>query len=257
LIVSGPIVIVEEGDGPVIATAIHDGHELRPEVAAQIALDDAARLREEDPFTAKIASRVPTRLVATRSRFEVDLNRPRDKATYASAADCWGLEPWCAMPPPGMLERSLAEYDEFYATLERVLRERERRYGRFVVLDIHSYNHCRDGVGCPADPEANPEVNVGTGSVDRDRWGALVDRFCTDLAGCEGGLDVRENIKFQGGHMSRWIHQTFPNTGCALALEFKKTFMDEWTGTPDHAAIARLSRAVAATLPGLARSLGV
>ena len=129
--------------------------------------------------------------------------------------------------------QSLALYDEFYATLERVLRDRERRYGKFVVLDVHSYNHCRDGAGCAADPAQNPEVNVGTGSVDRARWGPLVDRFMCDLA--EHGLDVRENIKFQGGHMSRWIHQTFPTTGVALALEFKKTFMDEWTGVVDDA----------------------
>ncbi|MBA2540751.1 MAG: N-formylglutamate amidohydrolase [Deltaproteobacteria bacterium] len=248
-----PIVIVEEGDGPIVATAIHDGHALRAEVAAQMALDDATRLREEDPFTERIAAVVPTRLIATRSRFEVDLNRPRDTAVYMSKADCWGLEAWCKPLPPELRTRSLAEYDAFYAELERVLRERVRVYGRFVVLDVHSYNHCRDGAGCAADPEANPEVNVGTGTVDRARWGALVDRFCGDLAGC--GLDVRENVKFKGGHMSRWIHETFPETGCALALEFKKTFMDEWTGIADDAHLARLARAVASTLPGLTESL--
>ncbi|HEY5928084.1 MAG TPA: N-formylglutamate amidohydrolase [Kofleriaceae bacterium] len=251
-----PIVIVDEGDGPIVATAIHDGHGLRAEVAERIALDDAVRLREEDPFTARIASQVPTRIIVTRSRFEVDLNRQRDKAVYACAADCWGLELWREPPPAELVARSLAEYDAFYATLERVLRERERKYGRFVVLDVHSYNHCRAGVGCAADPDANPEVNVGTGSLDRGRWGSLVERFCQELSGFDGGLDVRENVKFQGGHMSRWIHATFPTTGCALALELKKTFMDEWTGQPDHDHIARLARAVAATLPGLTESLG-
>jgi N-formylglutamate deformylase len=251
-----PLVIVDEGDGPIVATAIHDGHALRPEVAARLALDEAARLREEDPFTARIAARVPTRIVVTRSRFEVDLNRPRDQAVYVRPEDCWGLEVWREPPPADLLARSLAEYDAFYTALERVLRDRERRYGRFVVLDVHSYNHCRAGAGCAADPKTHPEVNVGTGSLDRDRWGALVDRFCRELSALGGGLDVRENVKFRGGHMSRWIHQTFPKTGCALALEFKKTFMDEWTGRPDHDHVARLARAVAATLPGLTESLG-
>ena len=250
-----PIVIVDEGDGPIVATAIHDGHALRPDCAARIALDEAARLREEDPFTARIAAVAPTRLVVTRSRFEVDLNRPRDKAVYLRAGDCWDLEVWREPPTPELIERSLAEYDTFYTTLERVLRARERKYGRFVVLDVHSYNHCREGAGCAADAAANPEVNVGTGSLDRSRWGSLVERFCRELSGFGGGLDVRENVKFQGGHMSRWIHATFPTTGCALALELKKTFMDEWTGTLDDAHIARLARAVAATLPGLTESL--
>ena len=63
--------------GPVIAVANHNGHELRSEVAALSALDKASRLREEDPFTGEWAEVVPTSLVARRSRFEVDLNRPR------------------------------------------------------------------------------------------------------------------------------------------------------------------------------------
>jgi N-formylglutamate amidohydrolase len=244
-----PIVIVDEGEGPIIATAIHDGHHLREECAAGGALDDAARLREEDPYTARIAALVPTRLIATRSRFEVDLNRPREKAVYTCPADAWGLECWREAPSPELISRSLAVYDEFYATLERVLRDREQRYGKFVVLDVHSYNHCRDGK--PAPEAENPEVNLGTESVDRTRWGALIDRFCADLA----PLDVRENVKFKGGAMSRWINARFPTTGCALALEFKKTFMDESTGVPDDARVTALARAVARTLPGLAESL--
>ena len=55
--------------------------------------------------------------------------------------------------------------------------------------------------------------------------------------------------------MSAWIHRTFPTTGCALALEFKKTFMDEWSGRVDAAHLAELSRALASTLPGLVESL--
>ena len=250
---NGPIVIVHEGDGPIIATAIHDGHGLREDCVGCMALDEATRLREEDPHTARIAARVPTRLVVTRSRFEVDLNRPRDKAVYACAEDAWGLDVWRDGPAPELVQRSLAQYDEFYATLERVLRDRERRYGKFVVLDVHSYNHCRDGVGCAADPEKNPEVNVGTGSVDRARWGTLVDNFMRELSA--HGLDVRENVKFQGGHMSRWVHQTFPTTGVALALEFKKTFMNEWTGEVDDARVDELASALASTLPGLVESL--
>ncbi|MEO8702981.1 MAG: N-formylglutamate amidohydrolase [Kofleriaceae bacterium] len=245
------IVIVDEGEGPIIATAIHDGHALRPECAALTGLDDATRLREEDPYTGRIGARVPTRLVATRSRFEVDLNRPRDKAVYTCAADAWNLECWRESPPPALVERSLAEYDAFYAELERVLRDREHRYGKFVVLDVHSYNHRRDGSA--ADVAGNPEINLGTGTVDRARWAGLVDRFRGDLAAA--GFDIRENIKFKGGQMSRWVHERFPQTGCALALEFKKTFMDEWTGVPDDAHVDRLARAVAATLPGLVESL--
>lgn len=251
---------IEEGDGPVVATAIHDGHGLRDECASCIGLDEVIRFREEDPYTGRVTTIAPTRLVARRSRFEVDLNRPRDAAVYRCAADAWGLPIWPDPPADALVARSLADYDTFYATLERVLRDKVRRHGRVVVLDLHSYNHRRGGPDAPpADAAENPEINIGTGTVDRARWGALVDRFRADLVAASPPgrrLDARENVKFQGGHMSRWIHQTFPATVCALAIELKKTFMDEWTGELDEAHLAALTAALAATVPGLVESLG-
>jgi N-formylglutamate amidohydrolase len=253
------VVRLHEGSGPVVATAIHDGHAVRPEVAERLALDEATRLREEDPFTGKVAAVAPTWLVGLRSRFEVDLNRPRDHAVYRDPVEAWDVDLWREPCTDELIARSLAEYDAFYTLLERVLREREQRHGRFVVLDVHSYNHRRQGPdGPPADPALNPEVNIGTGAVDLARWGALVDRFGADLAACQvrgHPLDVRQNVAFRGGEMVAWIHRTFPDTGCALAIELKKTFMDEWSGRSDDAHIGELGRALAATLPGLVESL--
>ena len=256
---SDHLVMLHEESGPVVATAIHDGHAVRHEVAKRLALEEATRLREEDPFTARLAAVAPTWLVPVRSRFEVDLNRPRDQAVYRGPDDAWDLEVWSEPFEEELIARSLAEYDAFYALLERVLRERERRHGSFVLLDLHSYNHRREGPDGPAaDPALHPEINVGTGTVDRARWGALVDRFCADLAACRvrgHPLDVRENVAFMGGEMAAWVHRTFPATGCALAIEVKKTFMDEWSGRVDDAHLADLRRALKATLPGLVETL--
>jgi hypothetical protein len=71
-----------------------------------------------------------------------------------------------------------------------------------------------------------------------------------------GRLDVRENVKFQGGNFSRWIHGKFPGTGCALAIEFKKFFMDEWTGKRDDALHAAIFKALQSTIPGVTEELG-
>jgi hypothetical protein len=79
------------------------------------------------------------------------------------------------------------------------------------------------------------------------------DMRAFDPGGC--ALDVRENVRFKGGHLSRFVHETFPEHGCALAIEFKKTFMDEWTGQPDEARIAKLGAALAATVPGVVQAL--
>ncbi|HET9772461.1 MAG TPA: N-formylglutamate amidohydrolase, partial [Acidimicrobiia bacterium] len=125
----------------------------------------------------------------------------------------------------------------------------------FVVLDLHSYNHRRGGPGAPpADPRANPEINVGTGSLDRERWGNLVDRFSADLRRVEVAgrpLDVRENVRFRGGHLSRWVHAAFPGQACCLAVEVKKFFMDEYSGAIDEPVWAGVQAALAATVPGL------
>lgn len=239
----------ERGDGPVLATAIHAGHDLREETAGLTALDDAARLGEEDPFTDRWTAAAPTRVVVHRSRWEVDLNRPRERCVYRQPEDCWGLQPWTAGPTPALLQRSLALYDAFYSELESECRRLEREHGRFVVLDLHSYNHRRLGPDAPpADPAGNPEVNVGTASMPQV-WQPLADRFLADI--CAHGLDARENVRFYGATLAAWVHRTFPETGCCLAVDVKKFFMDEHTGVVEESAERRIHDALAAAIPGL------
>lgn len=237
---------IVHGEGPLIAAAVHDGHEVRPDVAAHLALADRDRRREEDPFTATWTTVSDSRIVARRSRFEVDLNRPRDLAVYRRREDVWGLEVWKDELPGELLERSLKQYDDFYAAVEELLADKARRHGRFVVYDLHSYNHMRNGADAePADAESNPEVNIGTGTMDRDRWAPVVDRLIADLGSVDfmgRKLDVRENVKFEGGGFPAWIHREFPASGCAIAIEFKKFFMDEWTGQPREDVIGAIER---------------
>ncbi len=257
--VSSAFLIKTSVDAPIAAAAIHDGHALRAEVSAAMVLSDAERLREEDPFTAGWTRIAPTRLIGQRSRFEVDLNRPRDKAVYQVPDDAWGLAVWREPPTTELLRGSLAIYDAFYAAAHDALSALRDRFGRFVVLDLHSYNHRRGGPHAPpADAALNPEVNVGTGIMDRIRWAPVVDRFMSDLRQADWPgrpLDVRENVKFRGGHFSDWVHRTFSGTGCALAIEIKKFFMDEWTGLPDDEQIERIERLLASTVPGLLEGL--
>jgi len=243
------------GDSPIVATAIHDGHEVREEVAELLALPEPDRLREEDPYTGAWTEVAPTWLVPRRSRFEVDLNRPREKAVYLGPEDAWGLQVWKTELPGALVGRSVAEYDAFYARAHEILSDLVSRFGVAVVLDLHTYNHRRSGpTAAPAEPERNPEVNVGTGTLDKERFGGVAARFMADLGHYDffgRRLDVRENVKFRGGHFSRWVHETFPGSACTLAVEFKKFFMDEWSGTIDSDVHGEISRALAATVPGL------
>ena len=57
-------------------------------------------------------------------------------------------------------------------------------------------------------------------------------------------LDVRENIKFAGGHFAEWVHAHFPDSACVLAIEVKKFFMNEWTHQPDLIQLSAVHQAL-------------
>lgn len=242
--------IATDAADSIIATAIHAGHDLRREIIPWSGVADDVRLREEDPFTDRWLPVSLNRIGVQRSRFEVDLNRSRDGAVYLDAAAAWSLDVWTAPLPNALIQESLAEYDVFYRDLAAACDEVAAAHPRFVVVDLHSYNHRRGGPDAPVDdPGANPEINIGTGTVDRELWADAVDSFATAMRAFpfDGGhLDVRENVRFKGGHMSRWINERYRGRGCALAIEVKKIFMDEWTGVVDEAVLGTIGDALSA-----------
>ena len=236
------------GSGPLIATAIHDGHGLRDDLKPFLALSEAERLREEDPYTGRWAFACPTSLVFERSRFQVDLNRPRDSSVYRAPGESWGLQVWRAPLPEQLIARAHAEHDAFFTLLKRLCDEKIERVGKFVLFDLHSYNYRRQGPNEPEAPALCPDINLGTGSVPVFRPREPIERALEALRRARVGgreLDVRENVRFRGGYLAWWVHQHYPEHGLALAIEVKKFFMDEWTGVADHPLIDDLGKALA------------
>ena len=243
---------IRSGGGAIITAAIHDGHAVRDNVKTLLAISDAARLTEEDPCTGDWASISSTSIVGKRSRFEFDLNRPREKAIYLHPADSWGLRVWHSELPGELVEESRQLYDDFYSEVKRLIDALLTQHPHVLIYDLHTYNHRRKGpYAAHDDAELNPEVNVGTGTMDRMRWGKVVDQFLSELRGYNflgRKLDVRENVKFFGGHFAQWMHQLFPEQVCVLSIEFKKFFMDEWTGEVDETQSKAIRSALAATI---------
>lgn len=242
---------IKRGDSPFIASAIHDGHAVRDEVLPLFAVDDTTRRREEDPYTAQWTKIAPTQIIVCHSRFEVDMNRSRKNAVYINPEDAWGIQVWKHPPPNPIIATSLAQYDAFYSAIHQLLTETLDRFDKFFVLDIHSYNHRRGGPDAPLDdPSQNPDIDLGTSGIDLDQWGKLIDQITENLRQFDflgRQLDVRENVRFPGGNLISWINQTFSPNGCALALEVKKFFMNEWTGELDpkqHNAIYQLLKSI-------------
>ena len=225
-----------------------------------MALGEADRRREEDPFTGEAVRGVPQHVIAHRSRFEFDLNRDTDNAVYRTPEQSWGLKVWKAeVLDDALVRASLDIHAQYYRMLASLLDGLGARYERFMLIDVHSYNHRRDGPDRdPTPQEKAPDINIGTFSLPREQWAWLVDPLMEAMAAFDFNgrrLDVRENIAFQGkGEQTRFVHESYPGRGCAIALEFKKFFMDEWSGEPNQQEVAAMRKFIAhiaATAEGL------
>ncbi|TYT24879.1 N-formylglutamate amidohydrolase [Luteimonas viscosa] len=254
---------VSVADGPVVATAIHDGHAIRPSLRPLMALSPQQRLREEDPLTGLLTTVGDVRIRVPTSRFEVDLNRPRDGAVYARPEHCWGLEAWHAPLPAAEIERSLAMWDRFYAMVTELLDRMLERWDAVLLIDLHSYNHRRDGADAPPQPQAdNPDIELGLTTADPGRWGAVAERFADALRAVPlhgRAPDVRANVRFPtGGHFPEWVYARWGARVCTISPEYKKIFMDEWSGHADIAALNALReglhKAVEAVRPMFGRA---
>lgn len=219
--------------GGILACAIHNGHEIRPDLLSITGVSEADRLREEDPFTGSIAELFLNRIVVGSSRFEIDLNRSPEMAIYQKPEDCWGLNARTQDIPAALLTSLQADYSEWYVVLRYQIERLLRYNDHLIVLDLHSYNHRRLGPGQEPDPQAlNPDIIIG-----RNNLSAAVYPRIEELRGMLDGahvlgrkLDCRCDVKFSGGYLSRWINHNFPGRVICPAIEFKKIWMDEWSG---------------------------
>ncbi len=224
-----------KGQSPLVVTAIHDGHQTRDSISDLFKLDDSGRLREEDPFTGEWVKFCDNQIVVHHSRFETDVNRSRDKAVYIKPEDAWGLEVWKKELSQEKIEESLTVYDGFYKEVKRYFDSLFEIHQNIVVYDIHSYNHRREAGNIEADAEGNPEVNIGTRNMNQQKWRPLLNAMIQNFQtfNYDGRhLDVRENVKFQGGYFGQWLHEQYGDHICPISIEFKKFFMNEWTGEP-------------------------
>ncbi|NTZ42161.1 N-formylglutamate amidohydrolase [Altererythrobacter sp. SALINAS58] len=221
-------------DGPVMTTAIHAGHIIRKSLQPWLEIENGDRLREEDPLTDYFMAGGDTVFRANRSRFEFDLNRPAETAVTVDPDDTWGLKIWNPDMPEAEKQTSLALHAEFYRLMAERVEAMIARHGRILVLDLHSYNHRRDGAEADAAPQAgNPDIDLGATTLDKAIYGDLLDRFADGLRSRKvvgKTPDVRVNVRWEdGGNFPEWLHAEYGDAACVITLEYKKIFMDEWS----------------------------
>ncbi len=227
--------VIVNGSTPILAFALHDGHRVDETLHSYLLLDEQGRSREEDPYTGYMIDDLPvTTIIVRSSRFQLDLNRIKDKSVYARPEDAWGLNVWNGLPAAAIAELH-TRYDQFYSEIRLLIEAAVKEHGHFLILDVHSYNHRRENPFTQALTETHPEINLGT-AYNKDKWQPLCERYNQFLSGSKilgRQPDVRQNIIFKGGAFAQWVAEHFGDDGAVLSIEFKKTFMDEWTGIAD------------------------
>lgn len=202
---------------------------------------------------------VPYSVVVNTSRFAFDLNRPREAAIYLHPEDFWDLQVRKNDPPEDLIQRSLSAYDQFYLEMENLFFKIIERFGAFVVLDIYAYNHRRNGPDQPPEnPQLSPDINIGTGTLDRLAWSDLIERLMADLRSNKflgRKIDVRENVKFKGGRFPYWVNRKYQKKGVCIPIEIKKIYIDEWTGELDTEKLDQLIKTIRVSLFGLLNEL--
>jgi hypothetical protein len=271
-------VTLQDESVALLATAIHNGHAMHPALLADCGISESDRLREEDHYAEAFTIPYPNRLIVYTSRFTVDLNRAPDQAVYLQPGDCWGLPVRRIQPGAELLTELRAGYNQWYYLLESTIKRLLESHKQLLVLDMHSYNHRRGGSGAEPDPQIqNPDIILGRSNMPVQYYPwveklreTILSKYQDYLVEQDADpaksqanaaptlnpiLDCRTDIKFTGGYMSRWLHHFFPSRVCSVSVEFKKIFMDEWSGKLDShyqdALTAVFNSAVRELLPEL------
>jgi len=209
---------------PIVCAAIHNGHNLRPELQKLMLLNDNEQLYEEDPYTSEMISSFPIVMTGNDSRFEYDLNRAKTLSTYFKTA--WNKQVWKKTLSPKQRQLSHTKHQSFYNVLEALVAQLEKRFKNCIVFDLHSYNYQRID-------KVTPLFNIGTSQIDMERWGVVAHYFEKQLNKISlPNIDAYAAIDevFQGrGYLISHVNAHFDNT-LVLPLEVKKVFMDETKG---------------------------
>jgi N-formylglutamate deformylase len=202
---------LRRGTVPLLVSMPHVGTHLPDDIAARMTPiahtvpDTDWHLERLYDFLDTLGASV---LVATHSRYVVDLNRPEDDANLYPGQDTTGLipvdtfarEPLYAGTPPDEAERAArvaAYWHPYHAALQAELRALRARHGVAVLWDAHSI---KSEVPRFFDGRLT-DINLGTaGGASCD---ARIERALADVAAQAGDYTHVLNGRFKGGYITR------------------------------------------------------
>jgi N-formylglutamate deformylase len=212
--------------------AVHANSAIRKNLHKLLHVNAADRYREEDPKTDKFLKYFPMQIIASYSRFEYDLNRERHRAIYTSPESTWDLKVWKCPLTAEEKKISLAKYDEFHKLLDILVDYIIQKNNFGILFDLHSYNYQREEK-LPWYVDQKPVINIGTKSINRSLFEDQIVDFLSQLQTItiqDRKITVAENDIFSGGYVAKRLCEKYYNQLIVYAIEFKKIFMNEWTG---------------------------
>lgn len=224
------------GSGPLLVNIPHAGLGLSPGLADRLT-PAARRLADTDWHVEKLYGFAPALgaglMVATHSRYVVDLNRDPDGKALYPGADNTELCPTggfdggplyndgAAPDAREVAQRADAYWRPYHAQLAAELEKIRARHGYAILLDGHSIVS-----EAPRFFQGKlPDLNLGT-NEGRSCAPALADAAYGVLSGAPGFTHIH-NGRFKGGYITR--HYGRPADGLhALQLEMAQScYMDE------------------------------
>jgi N-formylglutamate amidohydrolase len=227
---------IARGDSPLVVDVPHAGTHVPPELAARL-VPSARALPDTDWHVEKLYAfaleRGATLVVATHSRYVVDLNRDPTGASLYPGADVTELCPtrtfasepiWRegAAPDAGEVASRRARYfDPYHAALAAEVGRVRARHGYAILLDGHSI---RSQVPRFFDGRL-PDLNLGTAGGASCAPG--VEALSASVLRGASPLTHVVNGRFKGGYVTR--HYGRPGEGVhALQLEVAQAcYMEE------------------------------
>lgn len=245
---------------PIIGTAVHAHHAIRPDIAPKLALGAAGRYYEEDPETHRFTGRCLHQVMPNQSRYEFDINRPPDTTVYSKPSLAWGQRVWKEPLSQYEKEFSLEKWYEYHTFLDCAVEDAIGRFGFAVLFDFHSYNYQRTG---PTDwrHDEKPVINIGTRHLDLDDRGLAVKDWFVDQVKQHTVLGeacmVQENGVFYGGYVNRRLSHLYGPKVITLSVEYKKVYMNEKEGEIREDVLGDLVAQMDETIGELGAHLGV
>jgi N-formylglutamate deformylase len=212
--------------------AVHAGSRIREDLQDALAVSEADRFREEDPATEQFIKELPIRVISLDSRFEYDVNRPEEKAIPLTPDMAWGLKVWNRDLTFAEKEVALNKYREFHSLMEIISDYLVSISDKAYIFDMHSYCYQRDE-HLPWYENGKPEINLGSDAINKEVFGQEIRMLLEEFGqiSVEGRkIRAAENEVFRGGYLARKLCARHYNKLAVFAVEFKKIFMDEWSG---------------------------